>query len=243
MRDGLLLLVLTAAAPLLHAAVDLIIDTDMSVDVDDVGALCTAHALANTGEANILAITHDTANEYGVGAISAINHYYGRDNIPIGAYRGEVGDADQTPSYWEDWTNQGIGHYTKDIATSFDTTAVQKSKPAASTGLPVPDAVAVLRATLATANRKSVTIAAIGHATNLFALLNTRADGVSPLSGRDLVANKVKDLVWMGGSFRDSHRVEWNFGAYVRHKRMLNPMRAVACSCPTLLFLCLMSPP
>ena len=41
-----------SAAP--AAAVQLIIDTDMAGDVDDVGALCLAHALADRGEAAIL---------------------------------------------------------------------------------------------------------------------------------------------------------------------------------------------
>ena len=38
----------------------LIIDTDLSIDVDDVGALCMAHALVDRGEASILAMVQDT---------------------------------------------------------------------------------------------------------------------------------------------------------------------------------------
>ncbi|EOD20735.1 hypothetical protein EMIHUDRAFT_229346 [Emiliania huxleyi CCMP1516] len=69
----------------------IIIDTDMSIDVDDVGALCLAHALQDRNKAEILAVTHNTGLEQGVGAVSVINHYFGRDDIPIGAYRGPVG--------------------------------------------------------------------------------------------------------------------------------------------------------
>jgi len=36
--------------------VKLVIDTDMDFDVDDVGALCAAHALETLGEAQIMAI-------------------------------------------------------------------------------------------------------------------------------------------------------------------------------------------
>ena len=39
--------------------VPLIIDTDASFDVDDVLAICMAHALERRGEAHILAIMHD----------------------------------------------------------------------------------------------------------------------------------------------------------------------------------------
>eukprot|EP00966_Prymnesium_polylepis_P238622 5518467-Prymnesium_polylepis.1 len=62
----------------------------MSIDVDDVGALCVAHALEDLGEARILAVLHNTGLDEGVGAVSVINHFYGRDHIPIGAYRGSV---------------------------------------------------------------------------------------------------------------------------------------------------------
>ena len=95
-------------------AVHLILDTDMSVDVrchleswpqlaapmtacahrcaqvDDIGALCIAHALADLGEAHILAVVHGTGLSSGVGAIAAINRWYDRE-VPTGAYRGAVG--------------------------------------------------------------------------------------------------------------------------------------------------------
>ena len=55
-------------------------------DVDDVVALCTLHALEDNGEVELLAVVHDTAPPPCAGVISAINHWYGRDDIPIGAY-------------------------------------------------------------------------------------------------------------------------------------------------------------
>jgi hypothetical protein len=70
---------------------DLIIDTDLSIDVDDVGMLCAAHALQDLGEARILAVLHDSHVTYGIGAVSVINRYFGRDGIPLGAYTGPVG--------------------------------------------------------------------------------------------------------------------------------------------------------
>ena len=48
---------------------DLIIDTDMSIDVDDVGMLCAAHALVDLGEARILSVLHDSHAVYGIGTI------------------------------------------------------------------------------------------------------------------------------------------------------------------------------
>ena len=64
----------------------LIIDTDMSSDCDDVGAVCMAHALMDAGEAELLAVVHNTGLLEGVGAVSAINAWYGRqDIVPVGA--------------------------------------------------------------------------------------------------------------------------------------------------------------
>ena len=186
--------------------VPIIFDTDMSIDVDDVGALCLAHALADAGEAELVAITHDTANWYGIGAITAINRYYGRDDIPLGAYRGLVGDFDNIRDYAGDWTNRGRGWYTEALATSFDTSPMTTREDA-------PDATSVLRAALAVAERK-ITIVAVGHTTNLLNLLNSEADDASTASGVELVAAKVERLVVMGGSYWDSGRVEWNWGTY-----------------------------
>ena len=76
-----------AAAP-----VKLILDTDMGGgacrDVDDVVALCTLHAMMDNGEVELLAVLQDTLPPPCAGAISVINHWYGRDEIPIGAYKG-----------------------------------------------------------------------------------------------------------------------------------------------------------
>lgn len=38
--------------------VPIIFDTDMSIDTDDVGALCVAHALEDRGESRLLAVVH-----------------------------------------------------------------------------------------------------------------------------------------------------------------------------------------
>ena len=59
----------------------LIIDTDMSTDCDDVGAVCVANALADNGEVNLLAVVHNTGLPEGAGAISVLNTYYGRQVI------------------------------------------------------------------------------------------------------------------------------------------------------------------
>lgn len=80
----------------------LIIDTDMSTDCDDVGALCITHAMMNAGEVDLVAVVHNSGLPQGIGAVSVINHYYGRDDIPLGAYKGDF-DSDLPGRRSEGW--------------------------------------------------------------------------------------------------------------------------------------------
>ena len=91
---GSCLALASASSPLL------IIDTDFGgggcADVDDVAALCSMHALADSGQVELLAIIQDTSPPAVTGAISVVNTYYGRgdlDVLPIGAYKGSDLDA------------------------------------------------------------------------------------------------------------------------------------------------------
>merc|ERR1719400_3031407 len=83
----LLHLILVLQAFSTEGAVPLIIDTDASFDVDDVVAICMAHALMDNGEVDIKAIVHDAGIPEGIGAMSVLNHYYGHDDVLLGAYK------------------------------------------------------------------------------------------------------------------------------------------------------------
>ena len=84
-----LILALSLAPALAWAApVKVIFDTDMLTDFDDVGALACLHALADAGEAEILATVSSTRGNASVGAVQVINSYYGRGNLPVGAPKG-----------------------------------------------------------------------------------------------------------------------------------------------------------
>eukprot|EP00039_Didymoeca_costata_P011342 m.158490 g.158490 ORF g.158490 m.158490 type:complete len:331 (-) comp15138_c0_seq3:56-1048(-) len=162
---------------------NVILDTDMSTDCDDVGALCILHAMEQRGEANIIATVHNTGLPIGAAAISVINHYYGRDDIQIGAYKGPF-DQDVP------------GPYVPHLVTAFPSPVKNYSQ--------VPDAVEVYRKALAEADDASVVISSIGFTTNLEALLQSGPDAYSPLNGKDLVAKKVALIAWMGGRYPNS---------------------------------------
>ena len=102
----------TILLPSILAQVPLIIDTDASFDVDDVVAICLAHALADRGETKILAIVHDAGIPEGIGAVSVLNHYYGRDDILLGAYKGDYGKDGNG-----NWVR---GHYVDHLVNNWD---------------------------------------------------------------------------------------------------------------------------
>lgn len=173
------------------------ISPGQSIDVDDVGALCVAHALQEKQEAKILAVVHNSQSAFGVAAISAINAYHGRDDIPVGVYSGRVGSSRGTSpqSPWG-FTRRAwqVGPYVEDLALRFPS-RVRNASTADG------DAVAVMKRALAAASDRSVTIVSVGYATNLYDLLRTA-------EGRYLAEQKVAKLVMMGG--RTGH-IEWNF--------------------------------
>ena len=190
MKRLLLVLIATGALACCCTATPqrLIIDTDMSSDCDDVGALCLAHALADNGEAEIVAVLHNTGLNTGIGAVASINEFYGRPDIPLGAYKGKY-DADM-----RGWPNRS---YVDDLVAHSAAKIKNYSQ--------VPDAVDTYRSVLAAAPPRSVVISSIGFTTNLEALLRSGPDRFSSLSGPALLASRVKSVAWMGGRYPTSH--------------------------------------
>jgi inosine-uridine nucleoside N-ribohydrolase len=71
-------------------------------------------------------------------------------------------------------------------------------------GTKAPEAVSLLRRTLAAQPDGSVLMIQVGYSTNLARLLDSAADAASTLNGRDLVRQKVRLLSVMAGNFADS---------------------------------------
>ena len=77
MKTSCTLLLLGAAAAR-AAPVQLIVDTDLGFDVDDVGAIAVANNLADEGYCDILAIVHNTGFYEGIGGVSVLNNWWVR---------------------------------------------------------------------------------------------------------------------------------------------------------------------
>ena len=102
----------------------------------------------------------------------------GRDEIPVGAYTGEIGRPtgrrDDAPA----WTNGTWGWYVNALAARYRSSGTRvRSRPA----------VDVMREALLRADSKGVTIVAVGLATNLYDLLESRG-------GAALVRSKVREV-------------------------------------------------
>mmetsp|Transcript_53888 Transcript_53888/g.148590 ORF Transcript_53888/g.148590 Transcript_53888/m.148590 type:complete len:265 (-) Transcript_53888:403-1197(-) len=166
------------------------------------GGYSRAVAMRRIPQATLLAVIHDTGFKLGVGGVSVLNHFYGRDDVPIGAFRGGEGNPDFTAAD-PLWTNHGKGVYVEELLDQFPSPL--------RTSLDAENAVDVYRRALQTSEDSSVVIASIGFLTTIRELLLSSADATSPLDGVDLVRTKVKHAVVMGG-----HRttgLEWNLGA------------------------------
>ena len=189
--------------------VPIIVDTDIYSDADDVGALAIAFGLQIKGEATVVAIGVNARTSRPAVAtnswrcVAAIAQFYGSPNVPIGS---DMPDNGPDPTQYD---------------------FIGPCAQLASASTPAPDtAVNVYRRALAAAPNGSVVVIAIGYEENLSALLNSPADSISPLNGHDLVSQKVKTLVVMGGGY-PSHGGENNLAG--------NPVaaQAVASGWPT----------
>jgi inosine-uridine nucleoside N-ribohydrolase len=161
--------------------VSVILDTDMGPDVDDAGALAVLHAFADEGEARLLGVMSSNPNQWAAPTIDVINTYFGRGDLPIGAPR--TGGVIIANTY--EWNEQLVPRYPHNLDSTQNAT----------------DAVATYRKILGNEPDSSVTIVTIGFLTNLRHLLNAVPDSWSALTGKQLVARKVKRLVVMGGKF------------------------------------------
>jgi hypothetical protein len=181
-----------------QSPIKIILDTDMGSDCDDAGALALLHRYADLGMAEIVGCIYSSGKvPFGAGIIEAINIYYGRPEIPIGAYYGdEVGDP-VDKMYAEKLVRDTAAFKNKLI---YNTDSEEQTR--------------LNRKLLASHEDQSLVYVTIGHTKALYDLLVSVPDDISPLNGHDLVKNKIKYWVAMGGrgAINDNHDFakDWN---------------------------------
>ncbi|KAK3334063.1 inosine/uridine-preferring nucleoside hydrolase [Cercophora scortea] len=177
------------------AAKTLIIDTDLFSDVDDAGALMLA---ATSPAVRLLAVNVNYPSSYSALAASALLAHYGHPQTPVGIRRPLT-----NATFFDSWAFE-LGEYTSKIAYHWSGGTLPWGHAEDAW-----DPVALYRKVLAEAEDQSVTIASIGFFENLSGLLNSTADAYSSLTGPELIAAKVSELVVMGGEYPSGY--EWNF--------------------------------
>jgi purine nucleosidase len=158
-------------------SVQLIFDTDMMGDVDDVGTVAVLHALADRREVDVLAMGLSGKNPWSPLCLDALNTYFGRPGIPIGVVQGP---AFHKKSRYAEAIAKEFPHQLKSIDDA-------------------PDAAMLYRDVLAGQPDKSVVMVSVGQLTNFQNLLKTGPDKHSKLNGIDLVRKTVRAWVCMGG--------------------------------------------
>jgi inosine-uridine nucleoside N-ribohydrolase len=161
--------------------VNLILDTDIGPDYDDVGAMAVMHALADSGQVNILATMASNKVETIGPVLSVLNTWFGRPDIPIGVVKGKGVQL----KAWQKWDSILVADYPHRLRSNEE----------------AEDAVTLYRRILAAQPDHSVTICTIGFFTNIANLLRSAPDKFSPLNGTQLVEQKVLQLVSMAGRF------------------------------------------
>ena len=180
-----LLIIFCSAAIYAGGRARIIFDTDMGGDYDDIGALAVLNALADAGECEILGVVSSTRHSPALGMCEIVNAHYGRTNVLMGACR-EIGVSVERDM-------NGVCRIFKEMVAERRSSLRYPLTEAAG------DANEVYRRILASQSDGSVTLCTVGFTTNVRRLLETKGDDISPLSGRELVAKKVKAWYQMGG--------------------------------------------
>lgn len=169
-----------------------IIDTDFSTDCGDLGAIAMACAAHRIGLLDILGFVIGTSYDYAPGGCRAVAEYFGVSGQSYGAWKGTPIDATVPSPLW-----------CKGIYDNFPHTGVGLASA-------VTDSTVAYRTMLAAQPDASVDIVVIGFLNAASALLDSPADGISPLTGSALIAAKVRRLFVMGGDYTGG-AAEWNF--------------------------------
>ncbi len=175
----------------------IIYDDDCSNDVDCVATLPILYQLADRGEVRILAMVADSANPLSAPVLKLFAKYGGHAETPIGA---NLTDSPATALCAKNQCNWS--KWTEGLVKRFDPGDTREHYP---------DCVAVYRKALADQPEHSVDIVETGFATCLVRLLASPPDGISKLSGAELLKRKVKLLSVMGGRYPAG--TEWNFAS------------------------------
>ncbi len=195
----LVLFVLSLGSISVNAAqrTNIIFDTDMGNDVDDVMAMDLLLKYHEAGKINLLAVMGNRQAESCCAFIDMYDTWFGYPNIPIGQVINGSNPTPEEKSYATKTLSKTINGKPMFKTTHKD----QKAYP---------NAVDLYRKILAKAKNKSVVIVSVGFSSNLSRLMETTGDEYSPLNGMELLKKKVSYISVMAANFLPDAKPEYN---------------------------------
>lgn len=178
------------------APVPVIFDTDLGNDIDDVLALQMLLNYEKQGKIDLIGVTLCKANPATIDFADGYLRYNDRGDIPLGYVYDGVTDFD--------------GDYLlQTLDARVDGQPLLNPERGIESGLP--EACKLLRELLAGQPDNSVVLISVGPMTNIARLLESGPDAASPLTGIELVKQKVSSVAAMAGLFAEGFdHPEWN---------------------------------
>ncbi|MEI7424161.1 MAG: nucleoside hydrolase [Prolixibacteraceae bacterium] len=174
-----------------------IFETDIGNDIDDALALDMIYKYADQKKVDLLAVCTNKNNIYSARFIDVMNTWYGYPAVPVGAVKNGVNSEGDAPNY-----AQTVCEYKINNQPVFKGSIHEYDQIMESTSL--------YRKILSGQADSSVVIISVGFSTNIARLLDSPADEFSSLSGKELIAKKVKFLSMMAGNFNSTPTLEYN---------------------------------
>lgn len=175
-----------------------ILDTDIGSSTDDLVAMKMLYLYADEGRCQLLGVVVDRNGDDYAALADVMNTYYGYAHVPIGVERGGVRD----PGVFIDYRYL-YQHKNSQCKLMFKRSVSDYSA--------LPNGWQLYRQLLASQPDHSVSICSVGFVSNLVQLLHSEPDDFSPLTGVELVRQKVKCLYLMAGVFTSSEEPDYNF--------------------------------
>ena len=155
------------------------IDTDMGSDCDDVAAVAILAHFHKKGKINLLGVSHTSAEPRTAEYLDMVCRFYGFETEHLAHAGKEWGVGEFREGFFDEVLN-GFAY----------------RKPSVSL-----NAVQLMRKQLSMA--KDVTLLCIGPLNNMSRFLDSPPDEISPLSGKEILAQNVEEVVVMGGIFEN----------------------------------------
>ena len=179
------------------SGIPIIFETDMGNDIDDALALDMLYKYADMGLVHLLGVSTNKESPYSIKFIDLMNTWYGYPNLPMGKITKGVDYENDASNY-----AKRTFLYEEGGKSPFKRTHTDYEK--------IPEAPLFYRELLAQQPDHSVVLISVGFSTNIARLLDTQPDQFSSLTGKELVAQKVKYLSMMAGHAADSTFREYN---------------------------------